>query len=1461
MALQLQTPAFGSRCRRNVSLAHDPAYPSLQQAGHQVVAGGFHSLFRRAPEVPSPLLPNTTITNSATTATGFSAFIMEAAGLGIGVAGLASLLTTVRDIKEGIDSYKNFTSESRPHFTQLDAAATLYQQWAESVGFDEGGLPAVHHKSLDNPAVLEIVTRLSQSIRSVIGDRHYPSPDILSSSKSPASAAMVQDPRMAASRKNKALWALKDKTKVTEQAQLVAALLQTLRELVPPSQSHNENHQPTASGANQLQALMIQIQDMIKQVAEMHEASRNAEFKKNLSSWLGSSEMTSTLDNFVQRRLDGTCDWIFQRAEFLQWRAASREVTKVLWIHGPAGYGKTVLCAKIIEHSKEFFNTPLAYYFFSSDPEHRADPFSILRSWLSQIIQQTPEAFDLAREVWENATSPFASSSEIKNIFEIIIKAIPSCILIVDGLDECVATTYDGTAIYRDSLVDFLIFLQRVTSDTQSRLVIVSRYDMDIRDGLYTDPRDVQWELSECRISPLDVKPDATLFSRTIVNRKLYNKAETQREELSQRLVDRCDSMFLCIKLLEGQLRGGKGQAHLQRSIDQAPTGLNDLYDRSWRKIMGLPDADRKRALAILRWITFVLRPMTVREITDALLLVDEDVNNLQQDELPDEIDDIYIDSEILGLCGSLIETRGSDTDPGLLTLHLTHFSVKQYILCHRLAPGDSLLLNEQLRASNEAIQHNVLAKTCLRYLNCDEAWAPKESSEGLRMIQAFRRYAVHSWHQHVKPAVENSRDAISCVNNFFLPGNKKWESWRKEIDIDFSNARLKYDGDIESGSPLFYASHLELLDTLSFLLTEVALDVDFVDSSNRTALLAAASRGWTRGVEYLLTRGANVNIRASTKNLSPLYVAVYDGHLEVVKLLLEKGADPDSRCETDTPLLSACLRGYLDIVKVLLQAGANPLASDDIPKTAIHSAVIGNSVDVVKFLLDQGLDVDSTTRSVTFTALCIAALLENIDVMRLLLNRGADINWASGRWTPLCLVALYNRVDAARFLIINGAHVNPSREDGIRPLAIAAQEGHTDISKFLVDSGAYVNSRSPGGWTPLHLAATKGHVGVVRLLTDKGADINLACKKGLTALIMAAFYGHIDVVRLLADRGADLHLADQNAFTPLHSATYNGHLDLVRLLAERGVNVDPQDKDGVTPLISAASHGYIDIVRLLADRGANIHLADNKGRTPLHRAAYHGHYDVVRFLVDRGANVHMADNLDGTPLSAASCYGQIDLVRLLVDSGADPNVGNHMEMAPLLVAVTKGHRTIVQFLLDHGADVTASDSLGRNALFCAVIQSDVAMLDLLVANGANVQQTDKYGLGLLAVATGHGNHDIMKALLAYPDIDLNARDCFGRILTSWAPDAATLQILLDYAKERNVQVDAVADLGTRNYPRNSDGCRCIVCTLGILKSDGHYQCDTCGQGHFHICAECHAFGARCLDEIHELVWKSPAVK
>ncbi|RYP57524.1 hypothetical protein DL770_010653 [Monosporascus sp. CRB-9-2] len=848
---------------------------------------------------------------------------MEPVSLTTGLVGLAGLLSSGREAKGMYDSYRRADFETQGYQLQRDATAIILQRWMERTGYNHGDLEKPRHESLDDPKTRNLIENIVQYLRDVNPDARVKPVEVSSSgvarsrepgARGPSKGSVNLDKyREPMSRKAKAKWAWQDKAQASEDAQKATALLQILNELIPLAASHGaetayanpgDDPEPTL-----MRSLLEQTRDLLVEFQVSEERRKKDEFRKDLSRWLGSTWTSESFQNFVHARVEHTCTWIFQRPEFQSWESPGSARAKVLWVRGPAGYGKTILCAKVIEHLQEG-TSPLAYYFFSSESESRADPFAIVRAWIYQLINQDPRAFDTAWIHWEASDRLPMSTNDSKKLFESILQTISSCILIVDGLDECAGTGYDGKTTYRESLTGFLSYLKRVTSDT-SRIAIFSRDEPELRDGLRVAEPVAHWDLFDCIIQSSDVEKDALRFARNIVDQGLRKKSEARRDELSHRIVDRFESMFLGIRIVGPQLASWKSPNELDRTIDQAPTRLNDLYDRNWKGISELPEPERSRALEILRWATFSLRPLTVLELTEALLLVNQECSTLSEDDQPDEIDEEYIERGILKLCGSLVETRGTGQDPARWTVHLTHFSVKQYILSHELCPAGQVLANEQLRAANEAFQNNVLAVTCLRYLILQ---VNATSWERNAMIHVFRNYAVTSWHQHVRRETDNARQAMKWVNDFFGQGDRNWESWRQEADRMLRDDMLQYDGSVQTGSRLFYASLLGFQETVAWLIEDNGMDVNEVDSSTRTAVLAAASTGWMYGIKYLLEQEARIDI-ASNQGRTPLYVAAANGHLDVVKLLLDKGADlMVANYNGWTPLNSASDSGHLEL-------------------------------------------------------------------------------------------------------------------------------------------------------------------------------------------------------------------------------------------------------------------------------------------------------------------------------------------------------------------------------------------------------------------------------------------------------------------------------------------------------------------------------------------------------------------
>ncbi|KAI5849386.1 ankyrin repeat-containing domain protein [Morchella snyderi] len=267
----------------------------------------------------------------------------------------------------------------------------------------------------------------------------------------------------------------------------------------------------------------------------------------------------------------------------------------------------------------------------------------------------------------------------------------------------------------------------------------------------------------------------------------------------------------------------------------------------------------------------------------------------------------------------------------------------------------------------------------------------------------------------------------------------------------------------------------------VSVLKQELDIDRSLFDSFFHTALAAGDS-----GTIKTLSRIDY--IKRSSYSRDVLYAIVKGGHVDMAKLLLEKGADVDAMSDYgQTALHAAAGGGHVDMAKLLLEKGANVHARNSGGRTAVYAAAKGGHVDMVELLLENGAFFNVRNHYYIQTALYAAAKGGHVDMAKLLLEKGADVHATS-----------YN---------------------GQTALYVAAEGGHVDIAKLLLEKGANVHATSYNGQTALYVAAEGGHVDIAKLFLEKGADVHATSYNGQTALRAAVAGRHTKIIALLQNK------------------------------------------------------------------------------------------------------------------------------------------------------------------------------------------------------------------------------------------------------------------------------------------------------------------------------------------------------
>ncbi|MGI9075412.1 MAG: ankyrin repeat domain-containing protein [Bryobacteraceae bacterium] len=272
---------------------------------------------------------------------------------------------------------------------------------------------------------------------------------------------------------------------------------------------------------------------------------------------------------------------------------------------------------------------------------------------------------------------------------------------------------------------------------------------------------------------------------------------------------------------------------------------------------------------------------------------------------------------------------------------------------------------------------------------------------------------------------------------------------------------------------------------------------VNTADRHGTTPLMDAAAFGSTDAMKLLLDRGADPNTKNAFGATALMWAA---GDIEKVRLLVRKGADVNARSNMGrTALIIAVFHdGSFEIAKLLIEKGADTTARDKLGFTVLEAAAQGNDTDTVRLVLAHGGDVKAKD-GIGATALMAAARNGNPEVVKLLLARGSDVSTVT--------VEFFESVK-------NG----PIALGLFTPLILAVPYGGFDTVKLLVEAGANVNAADTRGMTPLMLAVSSDRPDprIIRLLRSKGADVTIKSKRGETVSDWANKFRNPEVLEAL---------------------------------------------------------------------------------------------------------------------------------------------------------------------------------------------------------------------------------------------------------------------------------------------------------------------------------------------------------
>lgn len=306
------------------------------------------------------------------------------------------------------------------------------------------------------------------------------------------------------------------------------------------------------------------------------------------------------------------CLWILKNDEFMRFR--NDRQSRLLWISGDPGKGKTMLLCSIIDDLERDPWDCTSYHFCEASSDTLNSAVSVLRGLIWKLVEQEPLLVKYVRKRYDASGKALFIDGNAWNALKEIATAIfqdpavEGATIIIDALDEC---TFN-----RDSLLEFIVNSSKV------RWIVSSRHH-------YTDiERRFKQAKHMVRLTLEDNRDAVDEAVRAYIKHKVDDLLEEfgteTRDDVSRYLTDNAQGTFLWVALVCSELakEGVTREVHVMEKLKSFPSELNKLYQRMLQKISTSMDA--AICYGILSLTSTMYRPVTLDELAGFVHFIDD---------------------------------------------------------------------------------------------------------------------------------------------------------------------------------------------------------------------------------------------------------------------------------------------------------------------------------------------------------------------------------------------------------------------------------------------------------------------------------------------------------------------------------------------------------------------------------------------------------------------------------------------------------------------------------------------------------------------------------------------------------------------------------------------------------------------------------------------------------------------
>ncbi|QMW44579.1 hypothetical protein G4B11_007999 [Aspergillus flavus] len=563
----------------------------------------------------------------------------------------------------------------------------------------------------------------------------------------------------------------------------------------------------------------------------------NADERDKILKWLSDIQYSHTQNDHQRVRTHKTGDWLLSSDEYREWKATPG---KFLWLHGPAGCGKSILCSTIIQdiekHCSNDLSSIFSYWYFQFSRDETQNVKNMTRSIIRQLVPE--ELPGSLVSLWEehDRQNREPDQDKLSTVLRDVINNHTGdrLFLVFDALDECP----DNEVHERDLLFQVLKGLIDEHGE-KIHLLATSRYEENIRCHL---EESLEIDLED------RMNNDVEAFVRDALNHgKLsrWKKEKGVNDQILAKLLDTKEPRrFRWADLQIKRLEKCKKRDQITESLETIPKTLEETYQRILHDI---PEDEKEDARSILTWLSFSLEPLRLETVAAVVGFPHPE--------------------DVVETCTTYLVT----VSPSNGTIKLAHFSVKEFLVVSESIHWYQLTKNGgHMDIANRAL-NDMLDKTEV---------LTEEAVHDLPLL----KYAAAHWSGHFSELTDfgaKFRDLENKIHRLFEE-RIVYLNWRRVARDNFRLSSWNIWGDVLEPA-IYLACEMGMQSVVERLLSQGANPC--TQSQGKSTVTVAAQNGHHTIVQQLL---GNIEISAEIASEFASYIDLDNVPHEEVEDLLD---------------------------------------------------------------------------------------------------------------------------------------------------------------------------------------------------------------------------------------------------------------------------------------------------------------------------------------------------------------------------------------------------------------------------------------------------------------------------------------------------------------------------------------------------------------------------------------------